>query len=73
MIDYSLNVTEQKAIYYIGHSMGTTLSYVLLSTKPTYNNKIKLAVSLAPVAIWEIRPNCTIYRIMRMNSGLIKV
>ncbi|KAK0183263.1 hypothetical protein PV327_001322 [Microctonus hyperodae] len=57
IIDYSLRVTGEKSIFYIGHSMGTTMSYVLLSTKPAYNEKIKLAVSLAPIAYWKAPPS----------------
>lgn len=57
MIDYVLNYTKQKTLSYIGHSLGTTVLFVLLSTKPEYNAKIKLGICLAPVAIWkEISP-----------------
>lgn len=30
--------------------MGTTMSFVLLSEKPEYNDKLRLFVALAPVA-----------------------
>lgn len=50
MFDYIFNYTEQKDLYYIGHSMGTTSLFALLSTRPEYNMKIKLAICLAPVA-----------------------
>lgn len=53
MIDYILNYTKQKTLRYIGHSMGTTMLFVLLSMRPEYNIKIKLGVCLAPVAIWK--------------------
>ncbi|XP_075234702.1 lysosomal acid lipase/cholesteryl ester hydrolase-like [Lycorma delicatula] len=49
-IDYILSSTGQKQIYYIGHSMGTTISYVLMSTRPEYNKVIKACFSLAPIA-----------------------
>lgn len=52
MFDYIFNYTEQKDLYYIGHSMGTTTLFVLLSTKPEYNANIKMAICLAPVAFW---------------------
>lgn len=52
MIDYILWSTGQKKLHYVGFSMGTTASYVLLSEKPRYNEKISLVVSLAPVAFW---------------------
>lgn len=57
MIDYILNYTGKEKLYYIGHSMGTTLLYVLLSMRPEYNAKIKLGICLAPVASWiEVTP-----------------
>ncbi|KAG5318972.1 LIP3 Lipase, partial [Pseudoatta argentina] len=57
MIDYVLNYTKQKTIYYIGHSMVTTALFTLLSMKSEYNAKIKLGICLAPIAIWkEIAP-----------------
>ncbi|XP_035720602.1 lipase 3-like [Vespa mandarinia] len=53
IIDYILNYTKSEKLYFIGHSMGTTLSYVLLSMKPDYNEKIRLVISLAPTAYWK--------------------
>lgn len=73
MIDYTLGMTDQNALTYIGHSMGTTISYVLLSTRPNYNKKIKLAISLAPVAVWNVRPNDFVYKIIRGNARFLKV
>ncbi|XP_011706906.1 PREDICTED: lipase 3-like, partial [Wasmannia auropunctata] len=39
MIDYVLNYTKQKTLRYIGHSMGTTVFFILLSMRPEYNAK----------------------------------
>lgn len=44
-----LQVTGQKSLFYIGHSMGTTTFYVMLSTRPEYNNKVMAGLLLAPV------------------------
>jgi pimeloyl-ACP methyl ester carboxylesterase len=49
-IDYILTNTSSKNIYYVGHSMGSTMFYVLTSMKPEYNAKIRHMVALAPVA-----------------------
>ncbi|CAG9795236.1 unnamed protein product [Diatraea saccharalis] len=49
-IDYILNVTPYKKMFYIGFSQGTTIFHIMCSTIPNYNNKIKYAVLLAPVA-----------------------
>ncbi|XP_066603720.1 lipase 1-like isoform X2 [Prorops nasuta] len=53
MIDYILKVTGKRNLLYIGHSMGTTAMYVLLSSKPEYNKKASLVVGLAPVAYFR--------------------
>lgn len=37
-------------LLYVGHSMGTTMSFVMLSLRPEYNEKIQAAFALAPVA-----------------------
>jgi lysosomal acid lipase/cholesteryl ester hydrolase len=49
-IDYILKNTSEKQIHYVGHSMGSTMFYVLMSVKPEYNTKIRHMVALAPVA-----------------------
>ncbi|XP_075145576.1 lipase 3-like [Haematobia irritans] len=52
MIDYALatNGQDQKSIHYVGHSQGTTVFFTLMSTRPEYNEKIKTAHMMAPVA-----------------------
>jgi lysosomal acid lipase/cholesteryl ester hydrolase len=49
-IDWILKTTNHKKLFYIGHSMGTTMFYVLTSMRPQYNDKVQFMVSLAPVA-----------------------
>lgn len=70
MIDYVLNYTRNDKLYYIGHSMGTTMSYVLLSMKPEYNEKIRLVVSLSPVAFWNRRLS-PLMKFLRSNAHMI--
>jgi lysosomal acid lipase/cholesteryl ester hydrolase len=50
VVDYILNVTGDQKLYYIGHSMGTTMFYTFLSERPQYNGKIRAMFSLAPIA-----------------------
>lgn len=50
MIDYILIKTGQKKLYYVGHSQGTTVFYVMASVRPEYNDKIEAMVSLAPIS-----------------------
>lgn len=49
MIDHILSETEAEKIVYVGHSQGTTVFYVMASTRPEYNSKIKVQISLAPI------------------------
>lgn len=49
-IDYILNVTNQNDVIYIGYSQGTTDFLIMASEFPEYNDKIRLAVLLGPIA-----------------------
>ncbi|XP_046666167.1 lipase 1-like isoform X2 [Homalodisca vitripennis] len=49
-IDYVLNNTGQPSLHLIAHSMGTTVCFVMASSRPEYNQKLKSLVGLAPVA-----------------------
>ncbi|KAK7871600.1 hypothetical protein R5R35_001792 [Gryllus longicercus] len=50
VIDYILATTGTKQLHYVGHSMGTTMFYVMGSERPEYNAKIRGAFTMAPVA-----------------------
>ncbi|KAJ8719114.1 hypothetical protein PYW07_016670 [Mythimna separata] len=51
VIDYIMMVKGMDVkINYIGHSMGTTILFALLSTKTEYNRVLKAGFALAPVA-----------------------
>ncbi|KAG8336165.1 hypothetical protein J6590_050365 [Homalodisca vitripennis] len=55
-IDYILNVTGHERLFYIGHSMGTTMYFVLGATRPEYMDKVQAAVTMAPVVFpWNVR------------------
>nr|XP_048294617.1 tear acid lipase-like protein [Myodes glareolus] len=49
-IDFIVKKTEQKQIYYVGHSQGTLIAFGAFSTNPQLAQKIKLSFLLAPVA-----------------------
>ncbi|KAG8230455.1 hypothetical protein J437_LFUL009944 [Ladona fulva] len=49
-IDHVLSQTGEEKVFYVGHSMGTTMFYVMGSLRPEYNAKIRAQFSLAPVA-----------------------
>ncbi|XP_053594558.1 uncharacterized protein LOC103571606 [Microplitis demolitor] len=50
MIDYILELTSRYNLLYVGHSQGTTQFWVMTSSRPEYNDKVSLAVGLAPAA-----------------------
>jgi len=53
VIDYTLAQTGQENLYYVGHSMGTTMFWIAMSERPEYNSKIRLMSALAPVSFVE--------------------
>ncbi|XP_066594913.1 lipase 3-like [Prorops nasuta] len=54
-IDQVLNVTGQEKLFYVGHSMGTTSFFILLSEHPEYNEKIYKMFAYAPVVYINFR------------------
>ncbi|XP_004681140.1 PREDICTED: lipase member J [Condylura cristata] len=48
-IDFIVNRTGQKKIFYIGHSQGTTIAFITFSTIPKIAERIKIFFALAPV------------------------
>lgn len=51
VIDYIMEIKGwDLKINYIGHSMGTTVLFAMLSTKPQYNKILRAGFALAPVA-----------------------
>lgn len=50
-IDYILGKTNHEKILHIGHSIGCSVVYILLSVLPQYNNKIIAQVSFAPLYV----------------------
>ncbi|XP_057340692.1 lipase 3-like [Microplitis mediator] len=54
-IDYVLGTINQTSLTYIGHSMGGTAVFILLSEKPEYNEKLKVIIALSPSAYWKAK------------------
>ncbi|CAH0386150.1 unnamed protein product [Bemisia tabaci] len=49
IIDFILAKTGQPSLIHIGHSMGTTVFYILGAVRPEYNERVRIHISLAPV------------------------
>ena len=49
-IDLVLSETGSEKLYYIGHSMGTTMFWVALNEHPELKDKIALMIGMGPVA-----------------------
>ena len=45
-----LGETKSEKLYYIGHSMGTTMFWVALNEHPMLKEKISLMIGMGPVA-----------------------
>ncbi|RZB39374.1 lipase 1 [Asbolus verrucosus] len=56
-VDYILSVNGGDGLQYVGHSQGCTSFLVFASTRPEYNDKIKLASLMGPASIMEYHPN----------------
>ncbi|XP_045615969.1 gastric triacylglycerol lipase [Procambarus clarkii] len=50
MLDYVLEETGARRLHYLGHSMGTTVFFALMSSQPEYQQRVASMVALAPVA-----------------------
>ena len=49
MLEYALNVSGQKQLFYIGHSQGTLVGFTGFSSNPELAKKVKLFIALAPI------------------------
>ncbi|KAM9197570.1 lipase member K isoform 2-T2 [Dugong dugon] len=48
-IDFIIKKTGQEQLFYVGHSQGTTIAFIALSTNPELAKRIKIFFALAPV------------------------
>lgn len=71
-IDYILETTGEEKLFYIGFSQGTTSFYVTTSTRPEYNDKIRLMTALAPVAFMSNLGN-PLLALLAKNTELLSV
>lgn len=49
MINYALQVSGEKQLFYVGHSQGTMIAFNGFADNPNLGNKVKAFFALAPV------------------------
>lgn len=67
IIDYILEVSKQHSLYYVAHSMGCTMFFVLTSTLPHYNSKFRIMFGLGP-AVFNSHTQNRIFRISEFSK-----
>ncbi|KAM6182640.1 lipase member N [Erethizon dorsatum] len=53
IIDFIVNKTGQEKLYFIGHSLGTTIGFIAFSTIPELAQRIKINFALGPVVSFK--------------------
>lgn len=72
MIDFIIDITGQKKIFYAGHSQGTTTFFALTASKPEYNDKIAAMFAMAPV-VYSKHMTSPFFQILARMDNLIVV
>lgn len=60
MIDYTLSVSGQKELFYVGHSQGTLIAFTGFATNSSLAARVKTFFALAPV--YEVAHIATLLR-----------
>lgn len=71
-VDYIVSQTGQDRMFYVGHSMGTTIFWILLSDQPQYNDRFYNMQALAPVAFIGHMPSPILNQVVA-NMGALEV
>uniref|UniRef100_A0A4Y0BMC6 Lipase n=1 Tax=Anopheles funestus TaxID=62324 RepID=A0A4Y0BMC6_ANOFN len=71
IIDHILHVTGTRRLHYIGVSQGTTVFFVMASSRPEYNEKISRTYALSP-AVYVEHVRSPIFRWIAENINTIK-
>uniref|UniRef100_M3XZC8 Lipase n=1 Tax=Mustela putorius furo TaxID=9669 RepID=M3XZC8_MUSPF len=62
IVDLIVNKTGQEKLYFIGHSLGTTIGFVAFSTMPELAQRIKINFALGPVVSFKYPIRNTKYK-----------
>lgn len=69
-VDHITAETGHERLFYVGHSMGTTIFWILLSEQPEYNDKFHHMHALAPVAFLGHMPSTILNNVVNSMPGL---
>ncbi|NXE83502.1 LIPM Lipase, partial [Cochlearius cochlearius] len=72
MIDFVLQKTGQKQMYYIGHSQGCTIAFIAFSSMPELAQKIKAFFALAPAVTLKYAKSPVLKVSFLLNTEFIK-
>uniref|UniRef100_A0A2K6LIJ1 Lipase n=1 Tax=Rhinopithecus bieti TaxID=61621 RepID=A0A2K6LIJ1_RHIBE len=72
VIDFIVNKTGQEKLYFIGHSLGTTIGFVAFSTMPELAQRIKMNFALGPVISFKY-PTGIFTSFFLLPNSIIKV
>ncbi|XP_054839048.1 lysosomal acid lipase/cholesteryl ester hydrolase-like [Eublepharis macularius] len=72
MINFILQKTGQKQLYYIGHSQGTTIGFIAFSAMPELSQKIKMFFALAPLISIEHAPSPVLRLLRSVSEKFVK-
>ncbi|KAF3823903.1 hypothetical protein GH733_006907 [Mirounga leonina] len=71
IIDFIVNKTGQEKLYFIGHSLGTTIGFVAFATMPELAQRIKMNFALGPVVSFKY-PTGTFTSFFLLPNSVIK-
>uniref|UniRef100_A0A8C2TM36 Lipase member M-like n=1 Tax=Coturnix japonica TaxID=93934 RepID=A0A8C2TM36_COTJA len=68
MINFVLQKTGQKQLYYVGYSQGATIAFIAFSSMPELAQKIKFFFALAPVVTMK-HAKCPLLKMSFLSTG----
>ncbi|XP_076981470.1 lipase member N [Tamandua tetradactyla] len=71
IIDFIVNKTGQEKLYFIGHSLGTTIGFIAFSTIPEIAQRIKMNFALGPMASFKY-PRSVFASFFLLPNSIIK-
>ncbi|XP_015280089.1 PREDICTED: lipase member M-like isoform X2 [Gekko japonicus] len=72
VINFILQKTQQKELYYVGYSQGASIGFIAFSAMPELSRKIKMFFALAPVVSLKHTPSPTIKLLFSLSENSIK-